>query len=383
MNLDDKIHDAVVIGAGLAGLTTALMLKNRGLEPLLLDKDQQVGASWSRRHPRLTLNTHRDLSSLPGLRYPPGTVAFPKRDDVVSHLEEFARLHAFKISFGVEVISITQSSGHFRIKTGLGEISAKNVVMATGRDVQPVIPAWKGLELYRGKVIHAANFGDAREYASCSILVIGGGNSGFDILNHLSRVETGPLWFSVRRGPSLLPRRLGRFAVHRLSPVMARLPTVVVDQFIALTQFIAFGKLQLLGFPPSKADAATRLQREHVAIPVDHGTVAAIRKGRVTVVPEVIEFKSHGVMLANGSEVRPDIVIAASGYGSMLPSLLGSLPVLGDNGLPLNLKGKVVGDVAGLWFTGMTPTLTSFFMQTRREAVLIANGIASSIRVFR
>ena len=224
--------------------------------------------------------------------------------------------------------------------------------------------------------------GDAREYASCSILVIGGGNSGFDILNHLSRVDTGPLWFSVRRGPSILPRRFGRFAVHRLSPVMARLPTVVVDQFIALTQFIAFGKLQLLGFPPSKADAATRLQREHVAIPVDDGTVAAIRKGRVTVVPEVIEFKSHGVVLANGSEVRPDIVIAASGYGSMLPSLLGSLPVLGDNGSPPNLKGKVVGDVAGLWFTGMTPTLTSFFMQTRREAVLIANGIASSIRVF-
>jgi cation diffusion facilitator CzcD-associated flavoprotein CzcO len=375
---DDKIHEAVVIGAGLAGLTTAFMLKKRGLDPLLLEKDTQVGGSWSRRHLRLTLNTHRDLSCLPGLKYPPGTGAFPKRNAVVSHLQEFARRHAFKIDYGCEVISVTKSEQHFSIKTDLGEILANNVVMATGRDVRTVLPAWKGLELYRGEVIHAADFEDAREYASRSILVVGGGNSGFDILNHLSRVQTGPVWFSMRRGPSILPRRLGRFAIHRLSPIMAWLPTVVVDHLIAWTQYLAFGRLRTLGFPPGRADAATRLANEHVAIPVDDGTVAAIRKGAVTVVPEVVEFRVDAVMLADGSEVNPDIVIAAAGYGSSLPSLLRSLPVLDGNGYPLQNQSVKAQGIAGLWFTGMTPTLTSYFMQTRLEALDIADGIAAS-----
>ncbi len=376
MSSDERIHEAVVIGAGLAGLTCAYMLKKRGIDAILLEKDPDIGRSWATRHPKLTLNTHRDLSSLPEMKYPPGTAAFPKRDAVVAHLQAFARLHLFNINFGVEVGSVSKSNGHFIVTTKHGQIFARNVIIATGRDANPVLPAWPGLNEFQGTVIHAADFGDAGEYVGRSVLVVGGGNSGFDILNHLSRVNTGQIWFSVRRGPSILPKRLGGFALHRLSPVMEMLPTQCVDLLIASTQFLAFGKRSKLGFPAGRADAATRLANEQIAIPVDDGCVAAIKAGRIMVVPAVAEFTRNGVRLADGREVVPDVVIAAAGYASSLPHLLKTIPVLDEHGYPIRKDDAVSHTESGLWFIGMTPTLTSFFRQTRREACQIAAKIS-------
>lgn len=378
MSSDERILEAVVIGAGLAGLTCAYMLRKRGIEAILLEKDPDIGGSWARRHPKLTLNTHRDLSSLPKMKYPPGTAAFPKRDAVVAHLQAFARLHVFDIRYDVEVGSVLKSNGHFLVSTNDGQIFAKNVIVATGRDADPVLPAWPGLNEYQGKVVHAADFGDAHEYVGRSVLVVGGGNSGFDILNHLSRVKTGPVWFSVRRGPSILPKRLGGLAIHRLSPLMAMFPTRFVDSLIAGTQFLAFGRRSILGFPAGRADAATRLANEQIAIPVDDGCVAAIRAGRITVVPPIVEFTTNGVQLSDERLLSPDVVIAAAGYASSLTRFLSTFDVLDQHGYPNRKKGAVSHPVPGLWFIGMTPTLTSFFRQTQREASLIAATISEA-----
>ncbi|WP_426122971.1 FAD-dependent oxidoreductase [Pararhizobium sp. PWRC1-1] len=95
MTIDTSVRDVVVIGSGLSGLTAAHVLKMHGIDTLILEKESDLGGRRERRHPQLTLNTHRVLSSLPGLKYPVGTGAFPKRDSVVAHLREFQDKHGF------------------------------------------------------------------------------------------------------------------------------------------------------------------------------------------------------------------------------------------------------------------------------------------------
>ncbi|PYE23573.1 cation diffusion facilitator CzcD-associated flavoprotein CzcO [Rhizobium sp. PP-CC-3A-592] len=359
--MSTNVHDVVIIGAGLAGLTAAYVLRQNGISAIILEQEPEIGVSWQRRHPQLTLNTHRDLSTLPGARYPKGTGAFPKRDAVVRHLQAFAREHAFDIRHGVTVSSVTrEDGGSFRIVSDAGEFHAAHVIMAVGRDTEKQLPAWDGLEHYDGDVRHAADFGNAQDYAGRSVLVVGGGNSGFDVLNHLSRVKTGPVWFSVRRGPSILPKRLLRFAVHRLSPVMQALPTPLVDRMIAATQHLAFGSLSRLGFPKGSHDAATRLVHDKIAIPVDDGAMAAIRSGQITVVRGVRSFERDAVILEDESRLTPDMVIVATGYGTSA------------------LAGEPVGSTPGLWHMGLTPSLTSFFRETEREAAKIARSIAAT-----
>ncbi|KQS75811.1 MULTISPECIES: NAD(P)/FAD-dependent oxidoreductase [unclassified Rhizobium] len=359
--MSTEVHEVVIVGAGLAGLTAAYVLRQHGIPAILLEREPDLGLSWQRRHPQLTLNTHRSLSTLPDSRYPAGTGAFPKRNAVVQHLRDFAREHAFDIRHGVTVREITRdASGVLNIACGDGDLQARHVIMAVGRDTERQFPPWPGLESYEGDVRHAADFGDALSYVGRSVLVVGGGNSGFDVLNHLSRVKTGPVWFSVRRGPSILPKRLFRFAVHRLSPIMQALPTPVVDRMIAITQFLAFGRLARLGFPEGAHDAATRLVHQQIAIPVDDGAIAAIRRKQVSVVRGVHSLERNAVILEDGRRLAPDVVIVATGYGSAALA---------------HSKGH---DGDGLWHVGLTPSLTSYFRQTRLEATRVAKAIKRS-----
>ena len=84
-------EQVVVIGAGPAGVSVALSLKDRGVSPLLVDRADQIASSWRSRYDRLKLNTGRQFSHLPNRKYPKGTPVFPTRDQVVAHIEGHAR----------------------------------------------------------------------------------------------------------------------------------------------------------------------------------------------------------------------------------------------------------------------------------------------------
>ena len=100
--------------------------------------------------------------------------------------------------------------------------------MATGHERLPAIPDWPGREGFAGELIHAARFGRADRFRGKRVLVVGAGNSGTDVLNHLVRQETAALWVSVRNGPTVLPTRVLGIPLQLLSPLMAPLPAKVV-----------------------------------------------------------------------------------------------------------------------------------------------------------
>ena len=84
--------DAIVIGAGPGGLAAAAALRQRGLRPLVVERAEQVGASWRGHYDRLHLHTTRRLSALPGLPIPRRYGRWVGRDDVVRYLETYAEL---------------------------------------------------------------------------------------------------------------------------------------------------------------------------------------------------------------------------------------------------------------------------------------------------
>jgi len=376
MESSHPVEETVVIGAGLAGLTVAYHLRDQGIDPLVLDRGALLGSSWRGRHPQLTLNTHRSISHLPALRYPEKTPAFPRRDDVVRHLEDFALKHRFRVRSGVNVLSISQQAAAFKLETGEGVIVARSVVVATGRDSRPIEPLIDGIETFTGERLHASEFGDAKRYAGRRILVIGGGNSGFDIVNHLARVPETRTWLSIRSGSAVLPKRLRGIAVHRLSPLMDLLPARMSDLAIALTQRLAFGDVRKFGLPGSPKGAATRLRDEHVAIPVDDGAIRSIREGKAQTVPEVVSVDRARVRLKSGDVIEPDSIILATGYSADLGKLLVDLGATDTKGNPILERDRVSCSIPGLFFAGMTPGLVSYFRNAHREGRAIARTVA-------
>ena len=96
-------HQVAVIGAGPAGISVALSLRDRGLRPLLIDCADEVGSAWRGRYDKLKLNTGRPFSHLPNRRYPQGTPMFPSRDQVVAHLDRHAHEDGIELRLGTTV----------------------------------------------------------------------------------------------------------------------------------------------------------------------------------------------------------------------------------------------------------------------------------------
>ncbi|AZO12925.1 MULTISPECIES: NAD(P)/FAD-dependent oxidoreductase [unclassified Mesorhizobium] len=370
------LDGALVIGAGAAGLAAAHALIEAGIATQILEREGRLAESWHRRHENLHLNTHRDLSTLPGVSFPKGTPAFPHRSAVIRLFNDFATTHRLPIAFGIVVEGIEFLGDHWLVKTNTGARAARHVVVATGRDRHPFIPSWKGMEDFSGRIIHSADFGRASDHAGKKVLVVGAGNSGFDALNHLSTVETGQMWLAARNGPSLLPKRIGKIAVHRFSPLMARLPVRLADAAMAATQRLVFGDLREYGLPPAPSGGASRLGADYTAIAADDGAVDAIKAGRIIVVPQVLEFRADSVVLDNGQAISPDVVIAATGYRTGLETMVGKLNVLDAKGVPLFNGPHGDPKLPGLWFTGMRPSIRGCFANARIQGAAIAKAVA-------
>src|SRR5688572_15953773 len=131
-------NTVVVIGAGPAGVASALALKDAGLRPLLIDRGAEVGASWrERRYDRLHLNTSGRLSHLPGRAYPKGTPEFPSRAEFIEHLERHAQEDGIDLLLDTEVEAIDRNEDSWLLWTSAGKLRTRQLVVATGHQNEP------------------------------------------------------------------------------------------------------------------------------------------------------------------------------------------------------------------------------------------------------
>src|SRR4051812_29497901 len=146
---------AIVCGAGAAGLASAACLGRAGVDAVVLERGDDVAMSWRRRYPALRLNTLGWMSTLPGYRASRRDYGeFPTRDDWIRYLEDYARHYELAIEFGTEVTRVERAKGGWQVATADGAREARFVVVATGFDHDPHIPDWPGRDRFTGELLH-------------------------------------------------------------------------------------------------------------------------------------------------------------------------------------------------------------------------------------
>jgi putative flavoprotein involved in K+ transport len=342
----DSRFDVVVVGAGQAGLAIGYFLKRRGNHFLIVEADS-IASAWRERWESLTLFTPRRYSSLPGLPFPGDPDGYPTRDDVIAYLEQYAERFDLPIAQRTTVRSLNADDGRFVLEVDGRTITADQVVVATGPFQSPYVP--EVAEKLAPEVFqtHATGYRKPADFSAGTVLVVGGGNTGFQVAKELSGTHEVALAIGSRQTP--LPQRvLGR------------------DLFWWLT------KSRLLKMTVESRLGRRLSTRETL---IGSSTRALQRRHGVELKPRVVDANDRTVRFQDGSELDVDAVLWATGYRPDYSWV--DLPVFDEDRRLRHRRG--VTDVPGLYFLGLTWQYTrgsALIGWVRDDAEFIADQIA-------
>jgi len=368
--------DAIVIGAGPAGLAAAAALRARGLDAVILEKSHSVGSVWRRHYDRLHLHTDRARSGLPGLAMPKAYGRYPSRAQVVEYFEAYAAKFALKPVFGAEVSSIRRDGGLWRAEAGAETRVAPVVVVATGWADFPYSPSWPGMKDFVGPVLHSSRYRNPAPFAGKRVLVVGYGNSGAEIA--LDLCEAGiDVTLAVRSPVNVVPRELFGLPILFFPMAEQWLPPRAADALNAPAIRLAVGSLAAAGLRKAAKGPLRTIVEDGRPPLIDVGTLAAIRAGRIKVRGDLASFTPNGVAFAQSPAEPFDAVILATGFRPDLRALLpGAKGVLTKSGAPL-VSGRATAE-PGLFFCGAILSPIGQLRQIAIEAVAIAETAAKA-----
>lgn len=366
----------VIVGAGPAGLAVAAMLGRRGVTYTVLERAAGVGTAWRGRYDSLQLHTSRWLSALPGAPIPRRYGAWVRRDDLVAYLEQYADRFQIDPEFGVEVRRIEREAGSWRLQTSAGDREADNVVVATGGSRTAYVPDWPGLESFPGSFRHSGDYREPSGYRSRRVLVVGAGNSAAEIAVEVAEVAAG-VWLSVRTPPNIIRRDFHGVPSQLLGIALRPVPETVMNPLAGVLRRLSVPNLSAYGLPAPSGDGFTQFVRSRTVPILDHGFVAAVRSGRIRVVPPVDSVRGHQLRMVDGTVLSPDDIIAATGYRPGIEQLVGDLGVLDDSGFPKVHGAQTMPSAPGLYIVGISVELSGLLHEIAREARAVSTRIAA------
>jgi putative flavoprotein involved in K+ transport len=367
---------ALVIGAGPAGLAAAATLQEAGVPALVVDRAEAIASAWRTHYDRLHLHTVRWLSHLPGYPIPRRHGRWVPRDSVVEYLEEYARHHDLEVRLGTGVRRIDRDSGGWRLRVDGGDLVAPYVIVATGHNHTPFMPDWPGRESFEGELIHSKSYRRAEPYRDRDVLVVGTGNTGAEIALDLVERAAGRVRVSVRTPPNIVPRDAVGLPGQVVGVLIRRLPPRIGDAIIRNNQRAFIGDLSEYGLPTPPQGVYTRML-EIGGLPIlDIGFADAVRRGDVEIVSAVEGFQGRDVLLADGSRISPEVVIAATGFKRGLEPLVGHLGLLNAAGRPVVHGPYCHRDAPGVYFIGFSDPISGMFREINIDAWKIACAIA-------
>ena len=202
-------REVVVVGGGQAGLAIGYHLARQGRDFTILEAAAEPAAAWRQRWDSLRLFTPARYDSLPGLAFPGDPNRYPSRDDVAAYLTDYARHFGLPVELDSPVRAIRKTGDRYLVELDDRAYEADQVVVATGPFQIPLVPPIAerlGPEVVQ---LHSTAYRSPDALPGGRVLVVGGGNTGFQIAEELSGTREVHLSIGSRQTP--LPQRiLGR-----------------------------------------------------------------------------------------------------------------------------------------------------------------------------
>lgn len=326
--------DFIIVGSAQAGLSMAYHLKQMGKSFLVVDKEDKIGESWLSRWDSLKLFTPTEFNHLEGMEFPAPKGHYPNKYEVAAYFKAYVEKFEIPVQFNTLVTSIEKYKEVFTLTHKNGEIKCKNVIIATGPFHTPYTPPFS-VKINEGITqIHSNYYKNIDQLQKGETLVVGGGDSGFQILDEVSKqgVKT---YFAGPSDAKTLPQEiLGK----------------TLWWWFTKTGFLSYSKHSYIG----KIIA----NRPQPIIGLDIQEI--LNRPNVTQVGRALNADDTTLMFEKDEISSIKNIIWATGYRPNFTWIQGL--ELDKNGYPKNKRG--ISSIKGLFFIGLP------WLHTRGSATL-------------
>jgi putative flavoprotein involved in K+ transport len=328
-----EVLDVVVVGGSQAGLAMAWHLAQQGLRFVVLEAAPELGHVWRSRWDSLKLFTPAQYDALPGLAFPAPADTYPTKDPVADYLQAYAVAFDLPVRLNAKVTELRRlDDGSFEVHTADAAYQARQVVVATGPFQVPFVPPMAAKLDPSVTQLHSADYRNPQALPDGPVLVVGGGNSGFQIAEELAATRQVDLSIATKY-PMLPQRRAGQDLFWWLTRL--GLLRVTVDS--------------RLGQRMSRRDFVIGTNRRR------------LEKAGVRFRPRLVDAEGRTVRFADHRLLEDvGVVVWATGYRSDYAWI--HVPGVVREGHVVHRRG--VSEVPGLYFLGLS------WQHTRGSALL-------------
>lgn len=308
-----------MIGGGQAGLAVGYELSRHGRDFVILDAGQSIGHAWRMRWDSLRLFTPACFTHLPDMPFPARGNYLPTKDEMADYLEAYAARFALPVQLGVRVDKLVRDEDRYLITAGTRRLEARHVVVATGANAIPLVPAFASQLDPAIHQLHSVAYRNPGQLREGAVLVVGAGNSGAEIA--LDLASSHRTWLAGR-DIGHVPITLGCVAYRLLSRLS-------VDTW------------------PGRWVAAKRSNGGDTVVRVQPKDLVRVGIQRM---PRVAGVSGGQPLLEDGHVLEVGSVVWCTGFARDYQWI--KLPGFGAGGEPVHQRG-VVPSAPGLYFVGL------------------------------
>jgi len=397
----DRDPLVLVVGGGHAGLTSAVELKQLGIDALVVDQEERIGDNWRLRYHSLKLHNKTPVNHLPYMPFPKTWPDYIPKDKVANWLEQY--VESMEINFWTETAfegaDYDHSANEWIAKVRLGDGSVrqmrpKHIIMATSVSGTPKIPKVPTLEQFGGAVMHSSQFANGEQWKGRPVVVMGTGTSAHDICQnlhvhgaHVTMVQRSPTMIVnvdpsaqlydqlyLGDGPPIEDRDLINSSVP--FALVKRVHQDVTKQVRELDAPLLEG-LERAGFELEFGEDDSgwplKFRQRGGGYYFNVGCSELIVSGDVALIQnrDIKEFTPTGIEMSDGAIVPAELVVLATGYATQQTMVreLFSLEV-----------GERVGQIWG--FDDDTHELANMWVQTGQPGLWFTGGAFSQCRIY-
>ena len=368
---------SLIIGGGQGGIALGARLRQLGVPTIVIDKRGRPGDQWRSRYKSLCLHDPIWYDHMPYIKFPDNWPVFAPKDKIADWLESYTKVMELYYWGNTEAKSARydEATGEWTVEVERdGQpvvLRPKQLILATGMSGKANVPNFKGMDRFRGDQHHSSAHPGPDAYAGKKAVIIGSNNSAFDICGALW--EKGADVTMVQRSSthivksdSLMDIGLGALyseeavaggmTTEKADLVFASLPYRIMHEFqIPLYDQMRerdkefYDRLEASGFDHDWGDDGSGLFMKYLrrgsGYYIDVGSADLVANGDVKLAHgNVRELTEDSVVLADGTVLPADLVVYATGYGSM-------------NGWAADLISQDVADAVGkVWGLGSATT---------------------------